>query len=53
LPTNWISQVKWENEIVIVNVTTEQVENGPEYNSSAAVNEVEEKKIYDYYGRRK
>ena len=53
LPTNWISQVKWENQIVIVNVTTEQVENGPEYNSSAPVNEVEEKKIYDYYGRRK
>ena len=51
LPTSWITQVKWDNEIVIVNVTTNEIENSPAYNSSEPINEVDEKSIYDYYGR--
>jgi len=51
LPTGWISQVKWDNEIVIVNVTTDEIENSPSFESSEPINEVDEKKLYDYYGR--
>lgn len=51
LPTSWINQVKWDNEIVIVNVTTDQVENSPAFDSSEPVNAVDEKILYDYYGR--
>jgi hypothetical protein len=51
LPTSWITQVKWDNEIVIVNVTTNEIENSPAYDSSEPVNEVDENNIYDYYGR--
>lgn len=51
LPTHWIREVKWDNEIVVVNVTMAQIENCPSYDSSEPVNEVVEKNLYDYYGR--
>ncbi len=51
LSTSWISKVKWDNEIVVVNVTMDAVENGPAYDSSEPVNAVDEKNLYDYYGR--
>lgn len=51
LPTGWINDVKWNKEIVIVNVTMAQIENCPFYDPSEPINEVLEKKLYDYYGR--
>lgn len=51
LPASWITQVKWDNQIVIVNVTMAEIENSPAYHSSEPINAIDEKKLYDYYGR--
>jgi len=51
LPAGWIKQVKWDNRIVIVNVTTEQVKNCPDFDASQPVNVADEKILFDYYGR--
>jgi len=51
LSTGWITNVKWDTEVVIVNVSTDEVKNSPDYDSSHPVNEVDEKTLYDYYGR--
>jgi len=51
LPTGWIKQVKWDNRIVIVDVTTEQVKNCPDFDASQPVNATNEKILFDYYGR--
>ncbi|MEO8823781.1 MAG: PRC-barrel domain-containing protein [Ginsengibacter sp.] len=51
LPTGWIKKVKWNNQIVIVDVTTAEIENCPIYDSSQPINEVDEKTLYDYFGR--
>lgn len=51
LPTGWIKEVKWDNQIVIVDVTTAQIENCPIYDSSQPLNAVDEKNLYNYYGK--
>ena len=51
LSTGWVTCVKWDNKVVVVNVSTEEVKNSPDYDSSQPVNEVDEKILYDYYGR--
>jgi sporulation protein YlmC with PRC-barrel domain len=51
LSTKWITEVKWDNSIVIVNISTEAVKNSPEFDPSQPVNEVYERNLYDYYGR--
>lgn len=51
LPVGWIKEVKWDNQIVIVNVTTDQVENCPLYDEDQPVNESDEKILFDYYGK--
>ena len=51
LSTVWITEIKWDNEVVVVNVSTDEVKNSPDYDSSHPVNEVDEKILYDYYGR--
>lgn len=51
LSTCWIKEVKWDNQIVIVDVTTAEIENCPIYDPSQPINEVDEKNLYDYYKR--
>jgi sporulation protein YlmC with PRC-barrel domain len=51
LSTKWITEVKWDNSLVIVNISTEAVKNSPEFDPSQPVNEVYERNLYDYYGR--
>ena len=51
LSTGWIKEVKWENQIVIVDVNMAQIENCPFYDPSQLMNEADEKNLYDYYGR--
>jgi uncharacterized protein YrrD len=51
LATSWITQVKWDNELVVVNVTTNEVKNCPAYDSSEPINATGEKNLFDYYGR--
>ncbi len=53
LATKWIKEVNWDNSVVIVEISTENVEGSPEYNESEGVNEAYEKNLYDYYGRAK
>ncbi len=51
LPVGWIKEVKWDNKIVIVNVTTDQVENCPLYDEDQPVSKADEKIIFDYYAK--
>lgn len=51
LPVGWIKQVKWDNSIVIVNVTVEQVQNCPVFDPDQPLNAADEKILFDYYGR--
>ncbi len=51
LSTSWIKEVNWDNQIVVVNITTDEVRNSPDFDPSEPVNEVYEHKLYDYYGR--
>ena len=51
LSTNWITQVNWDNSIVVVNISTDEIRNSPEYDESQPVNVVYEQRLFDYYGR--
>ena len=51
LSPSWIQSVDWPGKKVHVDVTREQVKNGPEYNPSEPVNREYEVVLYDYYGR--
>ena len=51
LSTSWITKVNWNNTNVVVDVSTEEVKNSPEFDASQPVNESYEHTLYDYYGR--
>lgn len=51
LPTGWITKVNWDNSNVIVNVSTDEVKNSPEFDASQPVNEAYEHTLYNYYGK--
>ncbi|HEY5368391.1 MAG TPA: PRC-barrel domain-containing protein [Hanamia sp.] len=51
LSVQWIKEVNWENSVVIVSVTTGQVETSPEFNSDEIVNDAYERSLQDYYGK--
>jgi sporulation protein YlmC with PRC-barrel domain len=51
LPLLWIRDIDWAESKVHVDVTTEQVKNGPTYDPEKPVNREQEEVIYDYYGR--
>lgn len=51
LSTGWITKVNWNNSNVVVNVSTDEVKNSPEFDASQPVNEGYEHTLYDYYGR--
>jgi uncharacterized protein YrrD len=51
LSVNRITQVNWENQNVIVNISTEQVRNSPEYDESQPLNETYEQSLLDYYSQ--
>ena len=48
--TKWITQVNWDNSVVVVKVSTDAVKNSPEYDESQNVNEAYENQLFDYYG---
>ena len=48
--TKWITQVNWDNSVVIVKVSTDAVKNSPEYDESQNINEAYENQLFDYYG---
>jgi hypothetical protein len=49
----WIRRISWANRDVVVDLTQQQVQDSPEYDSTAPVNEEYEKRLYDFYGRPK
>ncbi|MEO8854021.1 MAG: hypothetical protein ABI359_09590, partial [Ginsengibacter sp.] len=49
LSTQNITEVNWENKTVIVNISTEQVKDSPEYDDSKPLDEQYEKSLSDYY----
>lgn len=51
LSTKWITGVKWDNSVVIVNISTDAVQNSPAYDESQLNDNVYEKNLYDYYGK--
>jgi sporulation protein YlmC with PRC-barrel domain len=51
LPVGWIKEIKWDNQLVIVDVTMAQIENCPSYDSSELINEVDENNLFDFYGK--
>lgn len=47
----WIARTSWEESSVIVDVTREQLKDGPEFDPSTPVNRQYEERLYDFYGR--
>lgn len=50
---HWVEAVHWAISEVKVDLLKETVENSPEYDPSAPINQDYEDKLYDYYGRPK
>ncbi|MDB4924437.1 PRC-barrel domain-containing protein [Mucilaginibacter sp.] len=46
----WISEVKWEESAVYVNITVNAVKNSPEFDPSVPLPETYENEFYRYYG---
>lgn len=51
LSPKWISGVNWENQVVIVSISTDAVRNSPDYNSSDLNDEANEKNLHAHYGK--
>jgi uncharacterized protein YrrD len=51
LSTKWITGVKWDNSVVIVNISTDAIQNSPAYDESQLNAEGYEKNLYDHYGK--
>jgi hypothetical protein len=47
----WISRVSWAESKVVVDLTRETIQNGPEWNDSVTVTREYENRLYDYYAR--
>lgn len=50
---DWIEGVNWSKAQVKVDLTCEQIKNGPEFDPFAPVNREYEERLYDFYGRPK
>lgn len=47
----WIKEIRWETSEIIVNATTEQVKNSPEYEAGKHIDDEYEANLTNYYGR--
>jgi uncharacterized protein YrrD len=50
LSVQWIKEVNWENSVMIVSVTTDQVQTSPEFDADEVLNESYEQSLHAYYG---
>ena len=50
---SWITDIRWGEAQVQVDMTRDQVKNSPEFDPAASVNRVYEERLFDYYGRPK
>ncbi len=51
IPLNWITDISFPDQKVIVDVTRKAVKNSPEFDPSLPVNRKQEQVLFDYYGR--
>jgi len=49
--SEWIETVSWVQNTVTVDLTTQEIKEGPEYDPSQPVNREYEVRLYDFYGR--
>lgn len=49
----WITEIRWGDAQVQVDMTREQIKSSPEFDPTAPVNRVYEERLFDYYGRPK
>ncbi len=47
----WVTQVSWEEREVMLDLSAEQIKNGPEWDPTAPINRAYEERLYDAYGR--
>ena len=45
----WIKEVRWDDSAVVADHTKEAIKNSPEYDESATLDHVYERKLYGYY----
>jgi hypothetical protein len=48
---DWVKEISWPERRVKVDLSREEISEGPEFNFNEPVNRQYEKKLYDYYGR--
>lgn len=53
VPPTWIDSMDWPENKVEVDLTVEQIRQGPKYDPAAPINRAYEVKLYDFYGRPK
>jgi hypothetical protein len=51
LATDWITDVRWKERMVSVDLPQERIQQSPEYNPADPVNREYEIRLYDFYGR--
>jgi sporulation protein YlmC with PRC-barrel domain len=49
LSTKWITDINWENEVVIVNISADEVKNSPDYDDSQPINDDYERDLNNHY----
>ena len=47
----WVERIDWPGRALYVNLTKQQVEDGPQFNPAEPVNRRYEARLYDFYGR--
>lgn len=48
---DWIQEVSWPRQMVVVSLTTEAIKKSPDYDPTRPVNREYEVRLYDFYGR--
>jgi hypothetical protein len=51
VPPFWATRVSWDENMVYLGLSREEIRNCPEWNADAAVNRAYEERLFDYYGR--
>ncbi len=51
LATDWITKIDWAENKIFIDLPSEAIENGPEYDPSQPINRQYEARLYDFYGR--
>jgi len=48
---DWIHEIDWESRRITVDLSRDEIEDCPEFDSTAPINRRQEERLYDYYGR--